>query len=115
MTQKTILYGHPFCPMVGPVKRILKQCDIDYEYVNIHEDKAARQRVQKINGGNESVPTLVFADGSTLTEPSTMELKRKLESLGHDVPILALVFANLPAIATLTLLAAMILKAMGVI
>ena len=113
MTQKTIVYGHPFCPMVGPVKRILNQSKVDFEYVNIHQDNAARQRVQEINNGNESVPTLEFPDGSTLTEPSTMELKRKLEALGHEVPMLALIVANLPSMLMLALLAALIFKAAG--
>jgi mycoredoxin len=114
MTPKVTIYGHPFCPMVGPVKRILNQCEVDFEYINIHEDDAARQRVQEINGGNESVPTLVFPDGSTLTEPSTMDLKRKLESMGHEVPFMALVYGNLTSIIMLALLAAMIFKATGV-
>jgi hypothetical protein len=38
-------------------------------------------RVVEINAGNESVPTLVFADGSTLTEPSRKALMARLESL----------------------------------
>jgi hypothetical protein len=40
----------------------------------------------EINNGNASVPTLVFPDGSTLTEPSTAVLRQKLQSLGYAVP-----------------------------
>ncbi|MCK5054767.1 MAG: hypothetical protein KAR65_10825 [Anaerolineales bacterium] len=56
-----------------------------YEYVDIRKDNAGRMRVKEINAGNESVPTLVFADGSTLTEPSRELLFTHLESLGNDL------------------------------
>ncbi|MCJ7569326.1 MAG: hypothetical protein MUO58_17575 [Anaerolineales bacterium] len=53
--------------------------------VDIREDKAGRLRVKEINAGNESVPTLEFADGSTLTEPSQERLLAHLASLGFDL------------------------------
>jgi hypothetical protein len=42
--------------------------------------------VKEINGGYESVPTLVFTDGSTLTEPSNEAIQIRLESLGYGLP-----------------------------
>jgi mycoredoxin len=80
------MYGTPTCPMVGPVKRMLNRAQAKFDYVNIAADDAGRQHVQAINNGYESVPTLVFTDGSTLTEPSSTQLKTKLESLGYKVP-----------------------------
>ena len=56
-----------------------------YDYVDIREDEAGRLRVKEINDGNESVPTLVFGDGSTLTEPSSAVLFSHLESMGQDI------------------------------
>lgn len=52
-----------------------------YAYIDISRDRAAATKVE----GNESVPTLVFPDGSSLTEPTAGQLKRKLESLGYRV------------------------------
>jgi hypothetical protein len=46
--------------------------------VDIRQDEAGRARVREINAGCESVPTLVFPDGSTLTEPSPHALNLKL-------------------------------------
>ena len=69
--------------MVPPVLDLLVRADAPHEYVNIHNDYQARQHVQAINYGNESVPTLVFPDGSTLTEPRTGPLKDKLADLGY--------------------------------
>lgn len=85
MSQKLILYGTPTCHMVPPVRGMLERARVDFEYINIREDNEGRERVRQINNGNESVPTLVFSDGSTLTEPSAKELKGKLEAQGYQV------------------------------
>jgi hypothetical protein len=57
---------------------VLDQAHIEYDYVNIYADPMAAQRLREINRGCESVPTLVFPDGSTLTEPSVPELQQRL-------------------------------------
>lgn len=94
MQDPILLYGHPSCPSLGPVKGILTQSKVKFEYIDIHQDMVAAERVREINNGNESVPTLAFPDGSTLTEPSVGELKAKLESLGHRVGFGAWLFGN---------------------
>jgi len=103
-----ILYGHSACPAVPTIKGMLSQTKVNYAYVNIHQDSDAAARVRAINNGNESVPTLVFPDGDTLTEPSVAELKVKLESLGYKVGIVAWALGN----AWRILLAAIILFAL---
>ena len=88
MLDAIIVYGHPACPNLGPVKGILTQSKVKFEYIDIHQDSVAAARVRTINNGNESVPTLVFPDGSTLTEPTVGELQDKLKSLGYKVGFL---------------------------
>lgn len=85
MTEKIVVYGNMLCPMVPPVRSLLERAGAPYDYVDISLDRAARQRVVEINHGNASVPTLVFPDGGTLTEPKLSELTAKLEALGHTV------------------------------
>jgi mycoredoxin len=85
MQDTIILYGHWTCPNLGPVKGLLTQSKVRFEYIDIHQDVTAAARVRAINNGNESVPTLLFADGSTLTEPTVGELQSKLKSLGYQV------------------------------
>lgn len=80
------MYGTPTCPMVPPVRGMLDRAQAPFDYVNIAEDAEGKGQVMAINDGNASVPTLVFPDGSTLTEPSTAVLRQKLESLGYKVP-----------------------------
>ena len=83
MEEKIILYGSPVCGMVPAVRASLERVGVAYEYVDISLDPEARQHVREINGGHETVPTLVFLDGSTLTEPSNSELQAKLRALGY--------------------------------
>jgi len=92
MPKQTIVYGAPACPGVPPVRGLLGRAKVPYIYVDISRDRAAAARVRAINDGNESVPTLVFADGSSLIEPSAGQLTRKLEALGYRViPIVWLI------------------------
>jgi len=89
MLDTIIVYGHPTCPNLGPVKGLLTQSKVKFDYIDIHQDSMAAARVRAINNGNESVPTLVFPDGSTLTEPTVGELQSKLEALGYKVGLVA--------------------------
>ena len=81
-----VLYGSPYCGMLPRARRLLEQAGVDYEYRDITRCADARARVRAINRGFESVPTLEFPDGSTLTEPSDGELRAKLEGLGYEFP-----------------------------
>ncbi len=58
----------------------------DFVYVDISKDPDAKEIVRVINNGNASVPTLVFPDKSTLTEPSRAELQAKLQEYGFEDP-----------------------------
>jgi glutaredoxin len=60
----------------------MDELNVAYTIIDVENDKAAAAKVQEINGGAQSIPVIVFADGSHLTEPSDLELKAKLSSLG---------------------------------
>jgi mycoredoxin len=80
------MYGSDFCPDVPYVRALLDRSGVPYDYVSISRDKTAKEKVIEINRGNASVPTLVFPDGSTLTEPKDSDLMARLRGLGYDVP-----------------------------
>ena len=86
MPERIILYGSMSCPMVPPVRSLLQRAGAEFEYLNISFNQEAKRRVVEINQGNASVPTLVFPDGSILTEPAIDVLEAKLRSLGLDIP-----------------------------
>lgn len=74
-----IMYGTTWCPDCTRAKRVLERHNVPYTWINIEEDAAARTRVQEINGGYMSVPTILFPDGSVLVEPGNSELEAKLK------------------------------------
>ena len=79
MADTIIMYGTTWCPDCSRAKRVLESNDVPYEWINIEQDAAARTRVQEINGGYMSVPTILFPDGSVLVEPGNKELETKLK------------------------------------
>jgi mycoredoxin len=108
------LYGTPVCPGLPPVKAMLHRVGADFEYINIYGDETARQRVREINQGYESVPTLEFADGSTLTEPSAGELRKKLEAMGYHVPLSAMIAGSAGQILLVLAVIIALLRGFGV-
>jgi len=51
---------------------------IGYEVIDIESDPAAASFVMSVNGGNRTVPTLRFADGTALTNPTIADVKAHL-------------------------------------
>ncbi|MFC5331933.1 mycoredoxin Mrx1 [Mycobacterium branderi] len=78
MTAALTMYTTPWCGYCHRLKTMLKAAGISYDEVNIEQDAAAAEFVSSVNGGNRTVPTVKFADGSTLTNPSANEFKAKL-------------------------------------
>ena len=65
----------------GPCRRLRAQLDRDgiaYDVVDIERDPAAAAFVESVNGGNQTVPTVVFPDGGALTNPTLAEVKNRL-------------------------------------
>jgi mycoredoxin len=72
------MYSTSWCGYCFRLKTALKAEGIRYTEIDIESDPAAAEFVMSVNGGNQTVPTLKFADGSTLTNPSAREIKAKL-------------------------------------
>lgn len=76
---KIVMYTTNWCPDCWRAKQVMGAMKVAYQEVNINEDEAAVETVIRLNNGNRSVPTLVFPDGSILTEPTTAALAQKLQ------------------------------------
>jgi thioredoxin reductase (NADPH) len=72
------VYGAPWCPDCRTSKQFLGEQRIPYDWFDIDQDPDAARFVREKNGGKQIIPTIVFPDGSFLTEPSNAELARKL-------------------------------------
>ena len=73
-----VLYGTPWCGDCKRSRRLLETNRVSYHYVDIEADPAATAMVERLNHGRQSVPTIVFPDGSVLVEPSNKVLAAKL-------------------------------------
>ncbi len=73
------VYTTPWCGYCVRLKKLMQREGIEYAEVDIEQDAAAADLVMQANGGNRTVPTLLFADGSALTNPSIDQVKAQLE------------------------------------
>lgn len=73
-----LIYGTNWCPDCTRVRRYMDENNVAYLWININKDPSACAIVEKINNGNQSVPTIIWPDGSLLVEPSINQLSHKL-------------------------------------
>jgi mycoredoxin len=75
------IYSADWCGDCRRSKRLLAKLNIEYKLIEVESDLTAADKVREINGGMQSIPVIVFDDGTHLTEPSDADLTAKLESL----------------------------------
>jgi mycoredoxin len=80
MAQVT-MYTTTWCGYCFRLKSQLERAGVAYDEVDIERQDGAAQVVASLNGGNQTVPTLVFADGSAMTNPSAKQVQERLASL----------------------------------
>jgi mycoredoxin len=76
--QHVIMYSTVWCGYCRRLKSQMEREGIAYVEVDIEEIPGAADLVMSVNGGMQTVPTLVFPDGSALTNPSLAEVKAQL-------------------------------------
>jgi mycoredoxin len=81
MTQPLTMYTTPWCGYCKRLKRQLAADGIEMTEIDIEQDQAAAEFVMTVNRGNQTVPTVVFPDGSALTNPSAATVKARLRDL----------------------------------
>lgn len=72
------IYGAYWCPDCSRSKSFLGEHQIPYQWVDIEVDPEGEAYVIQKNNGKRIIPTIEFADGSVLVEPSNAELAEKL-------------------------------------
>jgi len=75
------MYTTPWCGYCHRLRSQLDREGIAYSVVDIEQDPAAADLVMQANNGNQTVPTLVYADGSAQTNPSVAAVRSKLAEL----------------------------------
>lgn len=82
-TDKIIMYSTNWCGDCVRAKRVFDQHNIDYKEIDLEKHPEAIPVVLAVNNGRQSVPTIVFPDGSTMTEPSNRDLIAKINHLAN--------------------------------
>ena len=72
------MYSTVWCGYCRRLKDQMEREGIAYQVIDIEDDPNAAELVMSVNGGSQTVPTLVFPDGSSLTNPSLAQVKEKL-------------------------------------
>jgi len=75
------MYTTPWCGYCHRLKSQLDREGIVYDIVDIEQTPGAAAIVESANNGNQTVPTLVYADGTAHTNPSVAQVKEKLADL----------------------------------
>ncbi|MBM9461531.1 mycoredoxin [Nocardioides sp. zg-536] len=75
------MYTTPWCGYCHRLKSQLDREGITFDIVDIEQQPEAASIVESANNGNQTVPTLVFADGTAQTNPSIAQVKAKLAEL----------------------------------
>ncbi|MCL2463649.1 MAG: mycoredoxin [Micrococcales bacterium] len=72
------IYTTPWCGYCRRLKSQLNAAGIAYDEVDIEQAPDAAAFVESVNGGNQTVPTVVFPDGTAATNPSLADVRARL-------------------------------------
>ncbi|MFD0901153.1 mycoredoxin [Actinomadura sediminis] len=79
------MYTTTWCGFCRRLKSQLARDGIEMVEIDIERDPKAAEFVMSVNGGNQTVPTVVINDGEVvLTNPSAKEVKRHLAELASE-------------------------------
>ena len=80
-TSSFTMYTTPWCGYCHRLQGQLDREGITYDVVDIERDPSAAEIVMAANNGNQTVPTLVYSDGTAHTNPSVRDVKEKLAAI----------------------------------
>ncbi|MFA1540751.1 mycoredoxin [Actinomadura monticuli] len=80
-TGQLTMYTTTWCGFCRRLKSQLARDGIEMVEVDIERDPQAADFVMSVNGGNQTVPTILFPDGTAATNPSAKEVKRRLAEI----------------------------------
>jgi mycoredoxin len=81
-TATVTMYSTQWCGYCHRLRRQMDREGIGYEVVDIERTPGAAEIVERVNNGNQTVPTLVYSDGTAQTNPSLAEVNTKRAELG---------------------------------
>lgn len=85
MPDQLTMYSTPWCGYCRRLKGQLDREGIEFTEVDIEQEPDAAEFVMSVNGGNQTVPTLLFPEGAALTNPSLAQVKEQLAAATPQV------------------------------
>lgn len=76
-----VMYTTEYCWECNRAKAFFEANEVPYLRVGLEGNVEATNFVMNINQGHQSVPTIVFPDGSILVEPNWEQLRVKLANV----------------------------------
>lgn len=76
------IFTTTWCGYCARLKSQLARAGVGYDEIDIESDPDAAVVVARINQGNLTVPTVLFGDGTAMTNPSVRQVSDKLAELG---------------------------------
>lgn len=81
VTGELTMYTTSWCGFCKRLKKQLAHDGIEMVEIDIERDRAAAEFVMNVNGGNATVPVVVYPDGTAVTNPSAKEVKAHLAAI----------------------------------
>ena len=78
------MYTTSWCGFCRNLKSQLARVGIEMAEVDIEKDEAAAEYVMSVNGGNQTVPTVLFPDGSVMVNPSASQVQERVATLSRQ-------------------------------
>lgn len=72
------MFSTAWCGYCKRLKMMLAKTTIQVREIDIESTPGTEELVKSVNNGNAVVPTVLFADGSTATNPSLTEVESRL-------------------------------------
>nr|WP_243752256.1 mycoredoxin [Leucobacter weissii] len=74
------MFSTEWCGYCKRLKKMLDHEGIGYTEIDIERTPGTAELVEQLNGGNQTVPTVLFPDGSAATNPSLGDVKTRLSA-----------------------------------
>ncbi len=81
-TERPMVFTTTWCPYCAKLKSGLASAGIAYDETDVEADDSAAEFVKSVNGGNRVVPTVLFPDATTATNPAASVVGRRLATAG---------------------------------
>lgn len=72
------MFSTEWCGYCKRLKKMLDSSGIGYTEIDIEVTPGTEDLVKSVNGGNAVVPTVIYPDATTATNPSLVDVKAKL-------------------------------------